>query len=149
AVEPSGAKSFVFERRGEVHFESSEGFPRASYLFAISSNWALPPLPMSVLIDPIEPAQREQVLKRIQQQLVASEEGRSALEAPVSSLPPQVALLEADRAGLSKARAEVDRRAKDLNGRLVTATRARTEADRRVKDLNVQLAAATKAQAEA
>jgi GT2 family glycosyltransferase/glycosyltransferase involved in cell wall biosynthesis len=149
AVELSGAKSFVFERRGEVHFESSEGFPHASYLFAISSNWALPPLPMSVLIDPIEPAQREQVLKRIQQQLVASEEGRSALETQVSSLTSQVALLEADRAGLSKAQAEVDRRAKDLNARLVAATRARAEADRRVKDLNIQLAAATKAQAEA
>jgi GT2 family glycosyltransferase/glycosyltransferase involved in cell wall biosynthesis/SAM-dependent methyltransferase len=160
AVEPSGAKSLAFERRGEVHFESSVGLPRASYLFTISSNCALPPLPMSVLIDPIAPAQREQVLRETRQKLVASKDERSALETQVNSLTDQVALLEAARASIRQELATLRiKSARDLDTlrsqsgvvlvQLATAAKAQAEADHRAKDLNAQLAAAITARAEA
>lgn len=41
----------TFERRGETHFEASNGLPRAPYLVAIASARELPPLRASLLID--------------------------------------------------------------------------------------------------
>lgn len=41
----------VFDRRGETHFESCVGLPRAPYVIAVASDREPPPLPPSLYID--------------------------------------------------------------------------------------------------
>jgi ubiquinone/menaquinone biosynthesis C-methylase UbiE len=43
--------AIVFERRGEDHFEASQGPARAKYLVAVATNSALPALPQSIYVD--------------------------------------------------------------------------------------------------
>ena len=51
-VADSGAATrLTFERRGEQHFETSEGLPRPIYLVAVASDAALPTIPDSLYVD--------------------------------------------------------------------------------------------------
>ena len=47
----STAPPLVFDRRGETHFESCVGLPRAPYVIAVASDREPPPLPPSLYID--------------------------------------------------------------------------------------------------
>ena len=46
----SSAPPLVFDRRGDMHFESCIGIPRAPYLIAVASDGELPPVPPSIYV---------------------------------------------------------------------------------------------------